>query len=244
VNDSDPQYFRSANEPTPRARPSCQGAEHCGGQPDVPRVSDGGAPLASPSAKSLVIPMVSLPVQSAAPGDRPVIGITQHAGSAKPRTPARLRWFKRWRLSDIRRRLGLPGHISREDCRELRSDSENWIQGTLAGGIGGLHKAGGWVVRVTWIITRLSPWSRTGTIRSGWRSRAGFVNRRRYSAVRIARSDDAGHGESGRRWLTAVGASRRRFPLTGRSRRDSIRGTGRYWPDEQPAQVLVTPARA
>jgi hypothetical protein len=34
------------------------------------------------------------------------------------------------------------------------------------------------VVRVTRIITRLLPWSRTGTIHSGWRSRAGFVNRR------------------------------------------------------------------
>jgi hypothetical protein len=35
-------------------------------------------------------------------------------------------------------------HQWRENPRELCSDSENWIQGTLAGGIGGLHKAGGW----------------------------------------------------------------------------------------------------
>jgi hypothetical protein len=59
------------------------------------------------------------------------------------------------------------------------------IQANLAGGIGGLHKAGTGVVRVTRIITRLSPWSRT-TIRSGWRSRAGFVNRRRYYGPYIA----------------------------------------------------------
>jgi hypothetical protein len=31
------------------------------------------------------------------------------------------------------------------------------------------------VVLVTCIINRLSPWSRTCTIRSGWRSRSGFV---------------------------------------------------------------------
>jgi hypothetical protein len=30
-------------------------------------------------------------------------------------------------------------------------------------------------MRVTCIITRLSPWTRTGTICSRWRSRAGFV---------------------------------------------------------------------
>jgi len=79
---------------------------------------------------------------------------------------------------------------------------------TLTGGIGGLHKARAGVVRVTRIITWLSPWSRTGIIRSGWRSRAGFVNRRSYSAARIARSDDAGDGKSSRRCLTAAGASR------------------------------------
>jgi hypothetical protein len=28
-------------------------------------------------------------------------------------------------------------------------------------------------VRVTCVLTRLSPWGRTGTIRSSWRSRAG-----------------------------------------------------------------------
>jgi hypothetical protein len=36
----------------------------------VPQMCDGAGPLASPSAKSLIIPTVSLPVQSAAQGDR------------------------------------------------------------------------------------------------------------------------------------------------------------------------------
>ncbi len=48
--------------------------------PDVPQVCDAAATLASPSAKSLVIPMVSLPVQSAAPGEHPPVGIVQHFG--------------------------------------------------------------------------------------------------------------------------------------------------------------------
>jgi hypothetical protein len=39
----------------------------------------------------------------------------------------------------------------------------------------GFTKREAGVERLTRIITRLSPWSRTGTICSGWRSRAGFV---------------------------------------------------------------------
>jgi hypothetical protein len=89
--------------------------------------------------------------------------------------------------------------------------------------LGRLQEARAGVLRVTRIITRLSPWSWTGTICSCWRSRAGFVNRRSYSAARIARSEDAGDDESSHRCLTAAGASRWRFPLTGRCRRDSIR---------------------
>jgi hypothetical protein len=42
----------------------------------------------------------------------------------------------------------------------------------MAGGIGWSVKAGGWVMRVTRALTRLSPWGQTGTIRSSWRSRA------------------------------------------------------------------------
>ncbi len=43
--------------------------------PDVPQARDAAAGLASPSAKSLVIPTVSLLVQSAAQGEHPPIGI-------------------------------------------------------------------------------------------------------------------------------------------------------------------------
>src|SRR5450755_3424453 len=57
----------------------------------------------------VVIPTISPPVRSAAQGEHPVIGIVQHAGSTKLRTPAGRR-----RLSDIRRRLRLPGYIRGE----------------------------------------------------------------------------------------------------------------------------------
>jgi hypothetical protein len=108
-------------------------------------------------------------------GRTPPVGIVQHGGSAKPRTHPRRRRFKR-----------RGPQTCAEDLGCLCSDSESWIQATLAGDIGGLHKAGAGVVRVTCIITPLSPWSRTGSIRSSWRSRAGFVNRRHY------RSEDRG----------------------------------------------------
>jgi hypothetical protein len=48
--------------------------------PDVPQVCATAAALASPSANSLLIPTVNLPVQSAAKGQHPVIGIVQHFG--------------------------------------------------------------------------------------------------------------------------------------------------------------------
>jgi hypothetical protein len=49
--------------------------------PDVPQPCDTAAAPASPPAKSLVIPTVSLPVQSAAQGEDPMAGIAQHFGS-------------------------------------------------------------------------------------------------------------------------------------------------------------------
>jgi hypothetical protein len=58
--------------------------------PDVPQVCDAVAVLVSPSAKSLVIPTVSLPVQSAV-----IQPSVQHAGSAKPRTHSGGNRFKR-----------------------------------------------------------------------------------------------------------------------------------------------------
>jgi len=48
--------------------------------PDVPHPCDTAATLTSPPAKSLVIPTVSLPVQSAARDEHPVIGVVQHFG--------------------------------------------------------------------------------------------------------------------------------------------------------------------
>src|SRR5450756_615847 len=49
--------------------------------PDVPQACDTSAALAAPSAKSLAIPTVSRPVQSAAQGEHPLIGVVQHVGS-------------------------------------------------------------------------------------------------------------------------------------------------------------------
>jgi MarR family len=46
--------------------------------PNVPQAGDAAVGLASPSAKSLVIPTVSVPVQSAAQGEHPSIGVVQH----------------------------------------------------------------------------------------------------------------------------------------------------------------------
>jgi hypothetical protein len=48
--------------------------------PDVPQACAAAAALASPSAKSLVIPTVSLPVQSDAQGEHPVVGVVQRFG--------------------------------------------------------------------------------------------------------------------------------------------------------------------
>jgi hypothetical protein len=48
---------------------------------DVPQACDAATALACPSAKSLVIPTLSLPVQSAAQGDDAVTGLVQHFGS-------------------------------------------------------------------------------------------------------------------------------------------------------------------
>ena len=49
--------------------------------PDVPHVCDAAAALTSSPAKSLVIPTVSLPVQSSAHCEHPPGGIAQHVGS-------------------------------------------------------------------------------------------------------------------------------------------------------------------
>ena len=116
VNDRGPVIFsaRSARSVHQRAYATCPRPSRMPARrtlwrtPDMPQVCDGAAPLASPSAKSLIIPTVSPPVQSAAQGEHPPARVVQHAGSAKPRTHARRHRFKRWRLLDIRRRLRLP----------------------------------------------------------------------------------------------------------------------------------------
>ena len=51
--------------------------------PDVPQACDAAAPSLPRQRNLLVIPTVSLPVQSAAQGERPVIGIVQHFGSGR-----------------------------------------------------------------------------------------------------------------------------------------------------------------
>jgi len=84
----------------------------------------------------------------------------------------------------------------------------------MTGGIGGFHKTRAGVVRVTCIIIRLSPWSRTATICSGWCPSRGFRNSATlhgpYMATPVlqdlnpqwgSRSEYAGDGESSRRCL-------------------------------------------
>jgi len=124
-----------------------------------------------PSVKSLVIPTLSLPVQSGAQGEPPRSGsCSRRIGEAKDA------WFKRWRLSDIRRRLGLPGHVNEERTHDSYAQIPRiGSKGPWPAASVDFTKREAGVVRVTRIITRLLPWSRTGTIRSAWRSRAGFV---------------------------------------------------------------------
>jgi hypothetical protein len=140
----------------------------------VPQPCDAAATPTSPSAKSLVIPTVSLPVQSAAQGEYPF----ESAQQPDRRNQGRIRGGLSPSVGGSRTSAEDLGSLFTPMNGELTMlcpDSESWIRATVAGGIGGLHKARAVVLRVTFIITRLSPWSRTGTIRSAWRSRAGFV---------------------------------------------------------------------
>jgi hypothetical protein len=123
-------------------------------------------------------------------GRTPLIGIVQHAGSAKPRSMQGGPGSSVGGSQHPPKASAACSHQWRENSRESCPQSESEIQAALVGGIGGPHKPGAGVVTVTRIITRLSPWTRPGAIRSGWRSRTGFVNRRSYSAARIARSEE------------------------------------------------------
>jgi hypothetical protein len=66
----------SCAHPAPTVVPSSQRE-----QPMCHRRATPWPPSLPPSAKSLVIPTVSLPVQSAAQGEHPLTGIVQHFGS-------------------------------------------------------------------------------------------------------------------------------------------------------------------
>jgi hypothetical protein len=169
--------------------------------------------------------------EPACAGRTPPAGIAQQVGSAKPRTHARRRWFNRWRLSDIRRMLRLPAHIN--GGRTHGSYALSLRSKRPADGNRGLQEAGAGVMRVTCVpVVAMGPdqhhplklafscWFRQSATLL-WTLHSGGSLARPQSAARIARSEDAGDGGSSRRCLTAAGASR--FPLTGRSRRDSIR---------------------
>jgi hypothetical protein len=151
----------------------------------VPQVCDAVAVLVSPSAKSLVIPAVRLPVQSAARGEPPGRDrATRRIGEAKDASEAAQ--VQASGPSDMCRRLRLPVHINGENSWELCSEFRELDPSDPGRRYRWASQGGAGVVRVTCIITPLSPWSRTGSIRSSWRSRAGFVNRRHY------RSEDRG----------------------------------------------------
>jgi len=95
------------------------------------------------------------------------------------------------------------------------------IQAALAGGIGGCKKRG-WGregdLRPHAVVAMgpdrhhplklpLSCWFRQSATLL-WTPHSGGRLARPQCAARIVQSEDAGHGESGRRWLTAAGASR------------------------------------
>jgi len=128
----------------------------------------------------------------------------------------------------------------------------------MAGGTGGCKKRGleSWGWRATW------PWCRHGAGPAPSAQVGAHVHRqigdRCYGPQWWLQSCKTSIRSSDRTFRKCSGTSSQavdawplpdpsrasRFPLTRPNRRDSIPGTGRYWPDKQPAQVLVTPARA
>ena len=96
-------------------------------------------------------------------------------------------------------------------------------------------------VTVMCIIPRLLPGSQTGTIRSGWHSRAGLVNRRSNSAARIALSENAGDDDSTRLQRQSSGFAIVDFVrLTWRHQQPSSvrREVGRDQPPPRESQVI------
>ena len=116
---------------------------------------------------------------------------------------------------DIRRRPSLPcSYQWRENSRELCSDSGSWIQATIACSIERVcKKRGAGVVRVTCVLTRLSPWSQAGTIRSSWR---GFQ-------ALMGRCHGIGFA-SVARWQRHVAFATHATPLANRARTRTLRG--------------------
>jgi hypothetical protein len=140
----------------------------------------------------------------------------------KPRPPARRRWFKRWQLSDIRRRV--KPACSRQwmkNSQDLCPEAESWIQATMVGGIRGSTRSGGTgVVRVTCVLTPLSPWGRISTIRSSWRSRAVAFHG---SHALIGRRHGIGSASIAR-WQRHVPSRHKQPPLTKGVVRDLFAG--------------------
>jgi hypothetical protein len=139
----------------------CHRAEHCGGHPMCHRCAMArrhSFPISEISRHSNGEPACAVRCTGRTPPGRD----RAHVGSAKPRTHARRHRFKCWRLSDIRQRLGLPGHISEERTHASHAliprigSKRPWPAASV-----GFTKREAGVVRVTYIITRLSPWSGT-----------------------------------------------------------------------------------
>lgn len=96
----------------------CQHAEYWGGHPMCHRCATArrhSFPISEISRHSNGEPACAIRCTRRTPRDR------DRARQIGRRTHARLRWLKRWWLSDIRRRLGLPGHISEERTHASRA---------------------------------------------------------------------------------------------------------------------------
>jgi hypothetical protein len=167
VNHRRPQYSgrgpcaAGSNEPPPHARSSRM-------------VCDGAATFASPSAKSLVIHGELACATRCTE--------RTHRGSCSTpdrRSQGRLRGAAGSSVG------GSQTFVENLGCLVTSDGGTTHASDALIPRIGskepvpaasvGFTKREARVMRVTWIITRLSPWSRSGTIRSAWLPRAGFV---------------------------------------------------------------------
>jgi hypothetical protein len=110
--------------------------------PGVPRVCDAAAGLASPSAKSLVVPTVKLSVQPAEQGEHPDLDRAAHRiGEASDACDVTRRWFKRWQFLAIRRLKLLCTSMKGETHESYACVRELDPSGHV-GGVGGFTKQG------------------------------------------------------------------------------------------------------